>query len=215
MISHRKDKTLYFVPRKWITHQVYFATQSHTQTSAVISATVKLIARVVPRNGPAWRGNFPPHSVQLETAGPMAREYADSCQSICHGSLPFLERWTSPPALRDMIETHKQVVATPLHFFIQNIFWRSYQRAHVKWNIKVSDQKPVHVRTCNLVQLQRCSPCLYGLKGWKVPVWKVHDAWSYLRERNRIEPFFPVTYRNQPMSLANYIVERTLRVRKG
>lgn len=128
------EKTFQFIPRKKIPHWVYPATQSCTQLSAVIYATAKLIARVVPRKGPAWKRNIPPRSMQLQTAGPTARDYADCRRSICHGSLLSLEQQPSPPALHDMIQTHKQVVAAPLHFFIQNISWRSYQWAHLKWN---------------------------------------------------------------------------------
>lgn len=65
------------------------------QTSAVVFAIVKLLVHVVPTKGPAWKGNFPPQNVKLETDGPMAREYADYSQSIFYGSLPF---WSTRPA---------------------------------------------------------------------------------------------------------------------
>lgn len=116
------EKTFHFIPRKQI-HLIVFILQpslahSHLQLYLPLQ---KLIARVVPRKGSACRRNIPPHSVQLQTAGPTARDYAHCCRSICHGSLLSLEQQPSPPVLQDMIQTHKQVVAAPLHFFIQNI----------------------------------------------------------------------------------------------
>lgn len=123
---------------------------------------------MVPRKG-TWKGNFPPHSTWLETAGPVAREYADGRWSIFHGSLPFSEHRTSPTALHEMIQTHKQVAAAPLHFFIQNISWRSQPWVHVKWNIKVPDWEQLYLRLCDVIQVQRRpSPCLRGLKCWKI-----------------------------------------------
>lgn len=112
-------------------------------------------------------GTWPPHSGQLETAGPRPGNMLTAAKAFAMG---HCHSWSTRPAHQLFLlwqKTHKQVVVAPLHFFIQNIFWRPYPRAHVMWNITVSDQKPIHLRSCNLVQLQRCL-CLSGLKGWKV-----------------------------------------------
>lgn len=160
------------------------------QTSAVIFAIVKLLVHVVPTKGPAWKGNFPQQNVKLETAGPMAREYADYNQSICYGSLPFWEHQTSPPVLHDIIHTTSRWLLLRFISSFKTFSENHYQWAHVKQNNKVSDQKQVHPKTYDLVQLQRYGAWLGRLRYWQVC--QLEKSWCLtLSER---EEFFTLRF---------------------
>ena len=207
-----KIKLLYFIPRNCVPRHAYPVPRPCAQPSAVMFAGGKLIARVVPRKGPAWTRNRPPEHA-VGNSWPHSPGLCQRPPKHLPWVIAILGAPARPPS-SPWCDTNPQAggccSAPFLHskHFLKIVLMSTCTVKYRSSTLKASTPKNTELVTTS----EKAQSLPSGLKCRNLVSLKCPDAWSYL-VRERIKPHSPSTHRHQLISLADYIVEETVRER--